>query len=158
MKTILKKCLLAAVLFIPVLCLSAQEASIPALDLDITVKTLARAVSSGRGMPEPGTPLILNGTVIERRLIDGEAETFSAELVIANGEWVSSEDIVISKCVILLNGPQFSETIPARRSRTANPKELELNSEILVYCIYLGYAETADGPLAVLEASGLRKL
>ena len=158
MNTIRKKFLLVLFFSVTALCLYSQDISLPEIDLDITVKSLAKAVDAGRGLPQPGTPVFLNGTVIERRLIDGEAETFSGELTIANGEWVSDEDVVVSKCIVIMNGPQFAETIPARRSRSVNPKEVQLNSEVLVYAAYLGYAETDDGPIAVLLASGIRKL
>ena len=136
----------------------ADDAAAPAIDLTITVSSLDRAVQSGRGLPAAGTPAVLNGTVIERILIDGEKETFSGELVLASGEWVADDEITVSKCIILMNGPQFAETIPARRSRTVNPNEITLNSELLVYAVYLGYAETDEGLMAVLQAYSVRKL
>lgn len=158
MNTILKKFLLILIVLFPAASLCAQEAAAPQIDLGITVKTLSKAVNSGTGIPEAGIEVILNGTVIERALIEADEANYSAELIIANGEWVGSDEVKVSKCAVLLNGPRFAEAIPARRSRTVNPAEIQLNSEILVYGIYLGYAETEEGPLAVVQAVGIRKL
>ena len=138
----------------------AQE-SAPAdftVDLSITISSLHRSILSGRDIPPVGTPVVFNGTVLERRLIDAERETFAGEITLAGGEWISDEEVKVYKYVILLNGPDFAETIPARRSRNENPNELTLNSEIIVYAKYLGWAETEYGPIAVLEAGGIRKL
>lgn len=134
-----------------------EEMSIPAVDLSVTITELARAANDGGG-PEAGTAVILNGTVIERAVINSEEANFSAELMMASGEWVGATRVEISKCIILLNGSQYSDMIPARRSRTVNPKEITLNCELLVYGMFIGYAETGEGLIAVIEAGGVRKL
>ena len=130
----------------------------PAVDLSITINSLYEAGQSGRNVPEAGTPVILNGTVIDRAVTNNDGEPYSAELVMASGRWIDTSEITVSKCIILLNGPEYSEMVPARRSRTVNPKEIELNSELLVYGFFLGYADTAEGILAVIQAGGVRKL
>ncbi len=160
MSKIVKKLFAILLITATAVCLYAQpaESSAPDIDLSLTVISLAKAVETGRGIPAAGTPVIINGTVIERTLIDGEKETFAGELIIASGEWVSSAEVEVSRCAVLLNGPRFADTIPARRSRTVNPKEIETNSELIVYGVYLGYADTDDGPLAVLQAYDVRKL
>ena len=134
------------------------EDSAPAVDLSITINSLYDAGISGRDMPEAGTPVVLNGTVIDRAVTNSERETYAAELIMASGRWIDSSEITVSKCIILLNGPEYSEMVPARRSRTVNPKEIEMNSELLVYGIFLGYTDTAEGVLAVIQAGGVRKL
>ncbi len=128
------------------------------VDLSITIRTLDAAARTGRGLPEEGTPVILNGTVISRSVITPEPENFEGELIIASGEWLESDDIRVSKCIIILSGQQFSGTIPVRRSRKVNPVEIQMNSELLVYGQFLGYADTDDGPVAVIQAFGVRKL
>ncbi len=158
MKLLIKKFLLIFILLYTSAFLFADEQHSPLIDLSITVISLDNAVKTGQDIPEEGTPLILNGTVIERNLVNPEKEDFSAELILADGEWVSSDDIAISKCLVVLNGPEFHGTIPARRSRKANPKEISLNSEILVYAVYMGIVRTQEGPMAVLQAYGVRKL
>jgi hypothetical protein len=137
--------------------LYAQNSS-PAVDLSVTISSLADAVTSGRITTEAGTAVVLNGTVIDRRLINSEKETFFGELTMASGKWIGTEKVVVSKCIVQLEGPQFFETIPAGRSRTVNPDEITLNSEVLVYGVFLGYAETPEGPIAVISAGGVRKL
>ena len=128
------------------------------VDLSITISTLAEAAATGRGVPEAGTEVVLNGTVLERAVTNSEKTEFSAELLMASGEWTESDDVMISKCIILLEGPEYSEMVPARRSRRANPAEITLNSELLVYGTFLGFAETGDGLIAVISAGGVRKL
>lgn len=128
------------------------------VDLSITIRTLDDAERTGKGLPEEGTPVILNGTVLSRSVITPEPENFEGELIIASGEWLESDEIRVSKCAVYLAGVQFSKMIPARRSRRVNPDEITLNSELLVYGKFLGYAETADGTIAVIQAFGVRKL
>ncbi|HAK45686.1 MAG TPA: hypothetical protein DCO79_07180 [Spirochaeta sp.] len=156
MNTVIRK------IFVVLLLLTAfsawAEDGVPTVDLSITIRTLDIAATTGRGGPEAGTPVILNGTVIERAVVDADKASFAAELMLANGEWIDSTEVTVSRCIILLNGPEYSEMIPARRSRTVNPKEINLNSELLVYGIFLGYTETADGMIAVIESGGVRKL
>ena len=130
----------------------------PDIDLSVTITSLAKAAASGVNVPAAGTAVILNGTVIDRRVIDGDKETFFGELTVASGEWIGTEKVVVSKCIIQLEGPQFSGTIPAGRSRTVNPDEITMNSELLVYGVFLGYAETKEGLTAVVKAVGVRKL
>ena len=156
MKMIIKK-MFAAFLLLSAVAVWADN-GVQSVDLSITINTLYEAGMSGRGIPEAGTPVILNGTVIERNVTNAEKETYSAELIMASGRWVDSSEVTVSKCVILLNGPEFSDMVPARRSRTVNPKEIPLNSELLVYGVFLGFADTADGPLAVIQAGGVRNL
>lgn len=157
MNTLIKKMFTALLLIMTVSCLYAENIHSD-IDLSITIASLDKAAESGSNSPEAGISVILNGTVLERRLIDAEKESFLGELILASGKWIDSESVVISKCLIQLSGPQFAETIPARRSRNVNPKEISLNSEMLVYGIFLGYAKTPDGVIAVIEAVGLRKL
>jgi len=156
MKTFVKK--LFVLLFF---CLSAAAISAEApaaIDLSITIGTLDEAVKLGRGLPEEGTPVILNGTVTSRRVIAADAESYEGELIVASGKWIDSDEIHVSRCIVLLRGPEFSETIPARRSRRVNPAEIPLNSELLVYGYYIGLAQTDDGLRAVIDAAGVRKL
>jgi hypothetical protein len=59
---------------------------------------------------------------------------------------------------VYLYGPEFAETIPQRRSRQVNPKEIQLNSELLVYGVFTGIVDTVEGPLAAVEAVDIRAL
>jgi hypothetical protein len=154
-------CLIKKLLVLLFLCLTAVTLFAEpqnTIDLSITIRTLDEAARTGRGLPAEGTPVILNGTVISRSVITPEPENFEGELIIASGEWLNSDDILVSQCIVVLSGPQFSETIPARRSRRVNPKEITMNSELLVYGYYLGTTRTDDGLKAVIQASGVRKL
>ena len=85
-------------------------------------------------------------------------DIFEGEVVVASGEWLDSDNILVSKCIVLLSGQEFSETIPVRRSRRVNPAEIPMNSELLVYGYYLGTSMTEEGMRAVIRASGIRKL
>ena len=154
MNTCIKKLFFALVLCSAAFTVSAEAAGV---DLSITVISLADAVESGRNVPAEGTTVILNGTVTERRVISDEPE-FQGELLLSSGEWLSSEEISVSSCIILLQGAEFSRTIPVRRSRRPDPAEITLNSELLVYGEFLGTAETDEGVKAVVSAIGLRKL
>ncbi len=149
-------------LFTVILLLSAvpvfSQQSVPSVDMSVTVISLAKAAESGRGGPVQGTPVILNGTVLDRRVTNPDESAYSAEITLARGEWSGDSDVEIFKCIILLNGPEYSAMVPARRSRDENPKELTLNSEVIVYGVFLGYADTDDGPVAVIQSGGVRKL
>ncbi|MDC7226195.1 MAG: hypothetical protein PQJ61_05480 [Spirochaetales bacterium] len=155
MKTVIKK------IFVVLIMLTAFSAwaddGIQPVDLSITIRSLADSALTGSS-PEAGTAVILNGTVIERTVTNPDKDAYSAELMMASGEWITDAEVTVSKCIILLNGPEYSEMVPARRSRTVNPKEIILNSELLVYGVFLGWAETSEGVIAVVEAGGVRKL
>ncbi|MBI9107260.1 MAG: hypothetical protein JEZ04_11005 [Spirochaetales bacterium] len=156
MKALVKK--LPALLF---LCLAAAALSAEpseSIDLSITIRTLDEAVKNGTGLPEEGTPVILNGTVTSRRIVTPDADVFEGELILASGEWLDSDDIIVSRCIVLLRGPGFAAAIPARRSRQVDPAEIPLNSELLAYGYFLGLTRTDEGLRAVIDAVGIRKL
>ena len=134
------------------------QTNIQDVDLTRNIETIASAVESGTDLQEPGTPLIKNGTVISRKAVSGEEDSFAGELILASGAWVDQDEIKVSECVVYLNGPEFAETIPRRRSREVNPKEIQLNTELLVYGFFAGVVDTVEGKLAAVEAAGIRPL
>ncbi len=135
----------------------AADPAVNMADLSITIKTLADAVAAG-SPPEPGTQVILNGTAISRMVIEPDPANFTGQIILANGSWINSDQVVMNKCIVLLSGAEFSKTIPVRRSRTVDPEEIVLNSEILIAGYFAGTAETEEGLLPVVVATGIRKL
>lgn len=104
-----------------------------------------------------GRFVIVSGEVSARQVIDGSEDTFLAELEIVDGEWKGAAEVLIYKCIVVLEGPEFVGSVPARRSRTKDPREIGLNTTLLVVAEVLGFSEAPDGSyIPVIKAVYLR--
>lgn len=114
-----------------------------------------------RGDPDalPSRFVIIDGAVASRIIVNADAANFVGELQIVSGEWKGVETVVRYECILVLAGPEYASAIPARRSRRANPNEIELNTRILAVAKAIGLHQREDGTFVpVLQAYFIRKL
>ena len=129
------------------------------IDFDVTIRSLAIAASGEDMESLPDRLVLIDGTVVSRLVIDANADTYVGQIELIGGEWIGVEEVVMYRCLLLLEGPKFANAIPARRSRTKHPDEIDLNSRILVVGSLLGLFDMEDGTtVAVLDAIHVRQM
>ncbi len=130
------------------------------LDFDLTLKDIVLMVDSGQSNDiDMDRYIILDGVVSGREVLYADEENFVGMLEISYGEWEGLENVVMYKCLVQVQGLEFASMIPVRRSRTPNPAEIALNTNILVLGKYLGYSEDESGQkYPVIEGIKVRKV
>ena len=129
------------------------------IDFDVTIRSLAIAAAAEDMESLPDRLVLIDGTVASRLVIEGNPENYVGQIELIGGEWIGVEDVVMYRCFLLLEGPEFANAIPARRSRTKHPDEIDLNSRILVVGSLLGLFDMDDGTtVAVLDAIHIRQM
>ena len=154
MNTVEKKLFILILLIAVSAAIHAQSAQ---LNLSVNIRELYDDVQAGAPVPAGGF-YVLNGTVTARKITNADEGVFVGELIISSGSWLDEGNIELSSCIIVLAGESYRKAIPARRSRRANPDEIQLKSELLVYGKLTGTAEYDGEMLPVIEAEGLRRL
>ncbi|MBI9103557.1 MAG: hypothetical protein JEY99_14180 [Spirochaetales bacterium] len=99
---------------------------------------------------------LVTGSISSRLVLDADQETYAGEFEIVSGQWIGLEDVQMYRAVIQFHGPQYSQMIPARRSRNANPNEVPLNSFVMVPVLLTGVREYEGVIIPVLEGIGMR--
>jgi len=129
------------------------------VDFSISIRELATAAANNDMAALPDRLVIIQGSVASRLVIDANAESYIGQLELVGGEWLGVEDVVTYRCFLLLEGPRFANTIPARRTRNKHPDEIDLNSRILVVGEFLGLFDMENGTtVPVLNALHIRKI
>ena len=130
------------------------------LDFNISLKDIVLMVESGNSSEiDMNRYIVLDGVVSGREVLFSDEENFIGMFELSYGEWEGLENIVMYKCFVQVQGLEFASMIPVRRSRTPNPAEIALNTNILVLGRYLGYTEDEDGgKIPVIEGSRVRKI
>ena len=127
------------------------------VDFASTLSELDQAAMGGGTLPSRF--VIIEGAVAARQVINGEADQYLGELELITGEWVGVEKVVRYECILQLVGPEFASAIPARRSRTANPAEISLNTRVLAVAKAVSIRQLDDGTtIPVLRAYFIRKI
>ena len=130
-----------------------------AVDFESTLSSLMQAVVDNNPFALPDKFIIVDGAVASRVVVNGDAEQYLGEIELVAGEWIGVEKVVRYQCILQLIGPEFASAIPARRSRRPNPKEIQLNSRILVVAKATGIRENIDGEfIPVLRAFYIRSI
>jgi hypothetical protein len=129
------------------------------VDFDFSIREISAAAAAGDVENLPERLVIIDGSVASRLVIDGNAETYVAQIELVGGEWLGVEEVVTYRCYLLLQGPRFANSVPARRTRTQHPDEIVLNSRILVVARLLGLFDLENGTtVPVLDALLIRKM
>lgn len=129
------------------------------VDFETTMRELDRAAETGNPDALPSRFVVIDGVVASRVVVNSNPDEFVGELRLVGGEWIGVEEVVRYECVLIITGPEFASAIPARRSRRANPDEIELNTRILAVAKALGLYEREDGSIVpVLQAFQVRKI
>jgi len=138
----MKKFLVAVVLFSSIFTLYGEST----INFDMTLEKLATLISEGKSSTiNPDQFLIIEGTVSGREVLNPDKNDYSAILDISSGRWEGTEKIFTFHCYVQLKGSKFEGAVPVRRSRKPNPKEISLNSRILILGKYIGYTEDEKG-------------
>ena len=129
------------------------------VDFSVTMRELTDAVDSGNLASLVDRVLIIDGTVASRDVYDSSPDTYLGLLELIGGEWMGVEDVVMYRCYVFLQGPQFVNAIPARRSRTKHPDEIDLNTRVLIAAELVDIQEIAPGEVVpILLAYYVRKI
>ena len=128
------------------------------LNLDITLKELS-GMSYGELENVVGEYVILTGSVASRTVLDPDAENFTAQLELIDGEWQGTSQVYMYQCLVFVQGPEWVERIPARRSRNKSPDEIELSSNIMVIGRILPPQTDENGTLyRIIEGLHIREI
>lgn len=155
-----------------VLCLCAGLFSLSALDGDefnghvdfmVTLEDLCNFVESQpedviRTVIVQDRIFLIVGTVTTRQVISADEADYVGELEIITGQWQGLEDVKIFRGVTRFSGPQFAGMIPARRSRTADPREIPVNVSVLQAVKLIGIRDFQGKPVPVFEGINIRIL
>lgn len=129
------------------------------IDFETTMRELDTIAATGNPDALPAKFVVIDGVVASRVVANSNPEEFVGELHLVGGEWLGVEEVVRYECILIIAGPEFASAIPARRSRRANPDEIELNTRILAVAKALGLYEREDGVVVpVLQAYQIRKI
>lgn len=128
-------------------------------DLSLTLKELNEKVLLNRiSEINPDTILVMRGSVAKRQVINADKETFRGEIELLRGEWVDISRVEDYRCIIIVEGPYFSDTIPARYTRSQQQGEIPLNAEVIFSCRFSGTRRVEGKILPVLKALDYRIL
>lgn len=130
------------------------------INFDLSLKDIVLLVESGKSSEiDMNKYIILEGVVTSREVLFADEENFEGRLGLSLGEWMGLEDIAVYQCFIQLQGLEFADRIPVRRSRNPNPAEISMNTRILVLGKYLGYSEDEEGnKYPVIKGYKIRKI
>ncbi|UCF99809.1 MAG: hypothetical protein JSV89_09785 [Spirochaetaceae bacterium] len=129
-------------------------------DFSVTIKTLSQldeATANAYGLMNRF--LLLDGTVTNILILDGNEESYLVQVELVSGEWIGLEEVRSYSCWVLFSGPRFASVFPARVPRTPPPEVIESNDHILIVAVALQTVEIAEGETAwVLEGIHARPL
>ncbi|MBN1687009.1 MAG: hypothetical protein JW852_10160 [Spirochaetales bacterium] len=129
------------------------------IDFATTLRELDQIAQSGNQDALPSKFVIIDGVVSAREVLNPDTADYVGQLNLVSGEWIGVERVVRYECILLLVGPEFASAIPARRSRSANPNEIELNTRVLAVAEAIGLYQLEDGTIVpVLQAHHIRKI
>lgn len=130
------------------------------VDFSVTLETIHRALTAQRTDVLPmEKAVILDGAISSIQIIDGEPESFSAEITIVDGRWIGLEEVRMYSCIVTVQGPDFAARIPVRRSRREVRNEISANSHIIVVGRITDFRnESGEEPAAVLEGFYIRTI
>ena len=128
------------------------------VDFGTTIKDLHNAAAGGELGALPDSFLVLDGTDAAREVINGDRNDYLGELQFVSGEWIGVEQVIMYRCILQLEGPEFASAIPARRSRNPNPAEITLNSRQIVIAKTVDIRQREDGSfIPVLRVYHVRR-
>ena len=103
------------------------------VDFSVSLKELVTLVKNPSFNPEKfGKILVFDGSISAITLVDKNPSSFSAELVVVNGEWKGTEEVSLFQAFVYAEGPGFAKRLPERKPRTAEPGLISQNDHILV--------------------------
>ena len=102
---------------------------------------------------------ILDGLVSEVTVLDPNPETFLAELILVNGEWLGLEEVEMYQAFVYLEGPEFAERIPERMPRNPGEEIIQPNQKLLVAAKIVDvYYDEQDRGFPVVRGISIRRL
>ena len=128
------------------------------LDFDATLEAVNRDGTLLDSLVGEERLVLFTGTIASRKVVNGDEADFIGELELIDGEWHGTESVSVYKSYLRLEGPEYFEAIPQRRSREENPNEIKTNTRYLVVGAVVGVRETDEGRFPVLKVSYLREI
>ena len=116
------------------------------VDFDASLQALAvQAQRAPDALMQNDAVLVLNGVVSAVNVVDPNPETFRAEIDVVSGQWRGLEQIVMYKAAVIVQGPEFAQRIPTRRSRNEPPGgTIERNKEVIIVGTIAGVADDPE--------------
>ncbi len=128
------------------------------LNLDATLKASNTDAALLDSLIENRSLVLFSGTVASRTVINGDEADFLGELELIDGEWQGTEAVTMFKSILLLEGPDYFNAIPQRRSRRTDPREITTNTRFMVIGEVAAKRETPEGVFPVIKVHFLREL
>ena len=129
-------------------------------DFSVTIKTLSQldeAAARAYGLMDRF--ILLDGTVTNILVLDGNEENYLVQVELVSGEWIGLDEVRSYSCWIRFSGPRFADVFPARVPRNPGPGVIGANDYILVAAVPLQTVQISEGQTAwILEGIHARLL
>lgn len=103
------------------------------VDFSLTLKDIVSLVKNPNFNPDKiGKVLVFDGSVSTITVVDKNPASFSAELVVVDGEWKGTEDVLIYQSFVYAEGPDFAKRLPERKPKNPGPELISQNDHVLV--------------------------
>ena len=150
--------LLIAVSGVSVSAESPFQALSEILDLEASLKAVSTDPALIDELRNNQRLVLFTGTIASRRVINGNEADFIGELELIDGEWHGTRSVSMYKSYLRLEGPRYFGTIPERRSRLPDPREIDTNTRYLVIGEVVEQRREDEGVFPVVRVLFLRRI
>ena len=128
------------------------------LDLEASLKAVSTDPALIEELRDNQRLVLFTGTIAARKRINGDEADFIGELELIDGEWHGTSAVSMYKSYLRLEGPRYYGTIPERRSRRQDPREIETNTRYLVIGEVIDIRREDRGVFPVINVMFLRRI
>jgi hypothetical protein len=108
------------------------------VDFSITLKTLNQLMEQGRGGTLPTDKyIILSGTISDIAILDKNTNTYTVQLTLTGGEWISPEQVKSYQAFIRFSGPEYK--------RLFGTRQIGINSTVILVAKIISPTTTYNG-------------
>jgi hypothetical protein len=129
------------------------------VEVEETVKSLARAAERGELPDGDNRAYLLDGIVAGIEVLESSEEAFRARIELVRGEWQGLEEVVLYKVYVDVSGAEFAARIPTGRSNEGPEDAILTDEPALVVGPLTDVTSDAEGtPIPVVDAFYIRNL
>ncbi|AEJ60330.1 hypothetical protein Spith_0043 [Spirochaeta thermophila DSM 6578] len=124
---------------------------------DLTLEELIETLPEGKEEIS-GFYLVLDGIIGSVKVLHPEeGESFTAQMELVSGAWLSEEEVALYRADVILRGAEFRSRIPLSRRDPILPESLIERRRVIVLCRLIDVDSSPDGtPVPVLLAKAVR--